>query len=64
MFKKSKKAVVTNSKIEQLNSKVEKLDSKELKKVVGGAVNYNASKSNTGNFTTTDTSTPSSTGGN
>jgi bacteriocin-like protein len=45
MFKKSKKDVVIT------NAKIEKLSSKELNNVVGGAVNYNASKSNSGNIT-------------
>jgi len=46
MFKKLKKSA-EKSKIEKFASKNVKLDEKELKKVVGGAVNYNASKSNT-----------------
>jgi len=47
LFKKSKKSV-EKSKIEKFASKNVKLDEKELKKVVGGSINYNASKSNTG----------------
>jgi bacteriocin-like protein len=31
--------------------KVEKLNSKELNNIVGGTINYNSSKSNTGNIT-------------
>ena len=44
MFKKTKKANAPKAKIEKLNSK-------ELGNVVGGSINYNASKSNTGNLT-------------
>lgn len=54
MFKKSKKTE-TKSKISSFSSNVEKLDAKELKQVNGGTVNYNASKSNTGNITDTGT---------
>ena len=49
MFKKAKKTVAPESKIGKLSSKVKTLDTKEVKKVVGGSINYNASKSNTGN---------------
>ena len=48
MFKKSKKAA-EKSKIEKFSNTTGKLNEKELKKVAGGAVNYNASKSNSGN---------------
>lgn len=48
MFKKPKKTE-TKSKIKNFSAKVEKLNSKELKKVTGGAVNYNAAHSNSGN---------------
>ncbi|HXD91752.1 MAG TPA: hypothetical protein VNX01_00990 [Bacteroidia bacterium] len=44
MFKKSKKETAPKAKIEKLNSK-------ELNNVVGGSINYNASKSNTGSVT-------------
>lgn len=47
LFKKSEK----KSKIQNFAANVEKLDAKELKQVVGGSINYNASKSNTGNST-------------
>jgi bacteriocin-like protein len=33
------------------DAKVEKLNSKELNNIVGGTINYNSSKSNTGNIT-------------
>jgi len=42
MFKKTRKEAASKAKIE-------KLSNKELNHVVGGAINYNASKSNTGN---------------
>lgn len=45
LFKKS------NTKKSISNFTTEKLNEKELKQVMGGAVNYNASKSNTGNGT-------------
>jgi len=48
MFKKSKKA--EGSAISKL-TKTGKLKTADLKKVVGGSVNYNSSKSNTGNNT-------------
>jgi|GEM_PF-1272282 bacteriocin-like protein len=44
MFKKTKKEVASKAKVETLSNK-------ELNNVVGGAVNYNASKSNSGNVT-------------
>jgi len=44
MVKKSKKETAPKAKIEKLNSK-------ELNNVVGGSINYNSSKSNTGNIT-------------
>jgi len=44
MFKKTKNATAPKAKIEKLNSK-------ELNNVVGGSINYNASKSNTGSVT-------------
>jgi hypothetical protein len=46
MFKKLKKEKQAKA---AKNVKVEKLNPKELNYVVGGSINYNASKSNTGN---------------
>ena len=46
MFKKSKKEKQVKA---AKNVKIEKLSGKELNNVVGGSINYNASKSNTGN---------------
>jgi natural product precursor len=52
MFKKTKKETAPKAKIEKLNSK-------ELNNVVGGSINYNSSKSNTGNITDTPPVDPS-----
>lgn len=48
-LKKSAEKKSTKQNIQKFSAKVEKLNEKELKQVVGGAVNYNASKSNSGN---------------
>ena len=48
MFKKAKKTA-EKSKIEKFSNKAAKLNEKSLKKVVGGSINYNSSKSNSGN---------------
>jgi len=48
MLKKAKKTV-EKSKIEKFSIKTTKLNEKSLKKVVGGSINYNSSKSNSGN---------------
>lgn len=52
LFKKSNK----KSSISNFNA--EKLSEKESKQVMGGAINYNASKSNTGSVTATGSGLP------
>jgi bacteriocin-like protein len=51
MFKKTKKEIASKAKVETLSNK-------ELNNVVGGAINYNAGKSNTGSVTVGSPITP------